>query len=424
VKLLTAFFVVSAGLTMAQPAPDPAATGRKLVDLMLAEKYPDAFQLLSPEMQKSIPEPELAKIGAGYKPWGKAEEIGQPETRRAGPNTLVIVPVRFASLNVRFQMAVNSAGQIAAMVTLPGEAAWQAPSYVKPGSFHERPVTVGEGDWKLPGVLSVPNGAGPFPAVVLVHDSGPNDRDETVYANKPFRDIAEGLASRGIVVLRYDKRSRVYRAKMAGMSHLTFADETIDDAVKALALAREQKEVDPQRVFVLGHGLGGYLAPRIAAEDGKLAGVIILGGNARPLEDVITDEAINRGATGPGLESLKIQVARIKKLEDSDSGGPPIFNLPVSYWLELRGYDAAAAAKKLPARILVLEGERDFQVGMKDFDAWKSGLAGKKDATAISYPALNHLFMAGEGKGSEAEYRKPGHVAPEVVDQIAKWITG
>jgi dienelactone hydrolase len=407
----------------AQPAPDPAATGRKAVDLLLAEKYSDVFQLFSPEMQKAIPEPELAKIAAPLKARGPVESVGEPQTRKAGINTLVVVPVKWPAESVNVQMAINSAGQISAMVFLPGEVAWQHPSYSKPATFHERAVTVGEGDWKLPGTLTVPNGDGPFPAMVLVHGAGPNDRDETVGGLRPFKDLAEGLASRGIAVLRYEKRTRQYRTKMAGRPY-TPAEEVTDDAVKAIALLREQKEVDPKRVFVLGEGLGGYLAPRIAAEDGKLAGIIVFGGNARPLEDAILDQLVSAGADPKQLEVAKSQAARIKALEPADTDAPNIMNLPVAYWLNLKGYDPVAEAGKLPIRILVLQGERDFQVSMKDFNQWKSGLAGRKNVTLKSYPALNHFFIAGEGKSTEAEYRKPGHIAPEVIDEIAKWIAG
>ncbi len=421
VKLLRLLCLLP-GLLLAQAPTDPVAAARKAVDLLLAEKYTDLFGMFSPAMQKAVPEPQLAKIGAQFKNWGTVESLGQPESRRAGVNTVVIIPGKWASQSIKFQMAVNSAGQIAGMVFLPGESAWQRPAYSNPGSFHERQLTIGEGDWPLPGTLTLPNGNGPFPAVVLVHGSGPNDRDETVFANKPFKDLAEGLASRGIAVLRYEKRTRQYQTKMAGMAKVTVQEETVDDALKAATLLRQQKEVNPQKVYVLGHSMGGYLAPRIAAEDGKLAGLIILAGNARPLEDLILEQLTNAGAKPAQLEAVKAQVARIKALEDADADAPPILNVPVSYWLDLKGYDPVAEAKKLSLKMLILQGERDFQVSMKDFDLWKSGLAGRKDVTFRSFPTLNHLFVAGEGASTEAEYRKPGHVAPEVIELIAKWI--
>jgi dienelactone hydrolase len=198
----------------------------------------------------------------------------------------------------------------------------------------------------------------------------------------------------------------------------------VDDAAKAAALLRGQPEVDPKRVFVLGHSLGGYVAPRIAAEDGKLAGMILMAANARPLEDLLLDQGVYLGLTGQRLEGLKVGVARIKALEPSDADSPALMGVPVAYWLDLKGYDAPGEAKKLALPVLVLQGERDYQVGMKDFALWKSALAGGKDAAFKSYPALNHIFVAGEGKSTEAEYRKSGHVAPEVIEDIAKFVKG
>jgi hypothetical protein len=283
-------------------------------------------------------------------------------------------------------------------------------------------VTVGEGQWKLPGTLTVPIGQGPFPAIVLVHGSGPNDRDEAVGGTKVFKDLAEGLASRGVVVLRYEKRTRQYSAAMAGLASFTVEDEAVEDAVKGAALLRAQPEVNPKRVFVLGHSLGGYLAPRIAEEDGKLAGLIILAGAARPMEDAVVDQAEYLGVSADNLKTVKAVAAKIKTLEPGDEDSPPIMGAPVAYWLDLKGYDPAALAKKLALPMLILQGDRDFQVTMKDFALWKAAVGANKAVTMRSYPALNHLFVAGEGKSTEAEYRKPGHVAPEVIDDIAKFV--
>ncbi|HTX36056.1 MAG TPA: hypothetical protein VME43_13590 [Bryobacteraceae bacterium] len=431
--LQRAVCLLSVSLLAAQTAADPGATARKALDLMLGGKYQELNQMFTPEGQKVYSVDALNKLDGQIKSWGAPSNIGAPTVTRPGPNFVVVIPVSFATQNINFTAAVTPEGKIAVFLQRPGEMPWQRPSYVKPEAFHEKAVTVGDGDWKLPGTLSVPVGSGPFPAVVLVHDSGPHDRDETVFAAKPFRDLAEGLASRGVVVLRYEKRTRVYAARMAGMPRITVRDQTGDDALKAIALLRAQPEVNPQKVYLLGLGLSGYLAPRIAQEDGKLAGIIIAEGNARPLEDVMVDQATyllaNRGATaGPEvteareLELVKANAARVKALEQADSDSPPIMGMTAAFILDLKGYDPVAVAKGLPARVLVIQGERDFEITTKDFNLWKTGLAGRKDTTFHSYPGLNHLLVAGQGKSTEAEYHKPGHVAPEVVDDIAKWV--
>jgi dienelactone hydrolase len=307
------------------------------------------------------------------------------------------------------------------MIFLPGAIEWSHPPYSKADSFREREVTVGDAKWVLPGTLTVPVGNGPFPGIVLVHGSGPNDRDETVLGTKVFKDLAEGLASRGIAVLRYEKRTKQFGGR-AGTKD-TLDSETIEDAAQALKLIRTQPEVDPKRVFLLGHSLGGYAAPRIAEDDSALAGLVLLAANARPLEDVMVEQSENLGYTGKRLEGVKIEAQRVKELEHADRDAPQIMGAPVSYWLDLKGYDATALAKKLTVPMLILQGERDYQISMKDFALWKTALAGRKDVVLKSYPALNHLFVPGEGKSSETEYRKPGHVAPEVIEDVAKWIT-
>lgn len=409
---------------MAQPAADPAATARKALDLVLGAKYSELTPMFTPEMQKAFPDAEMTKLGAHIKSFGAVGQIENPTTSQAGPNTIVVLPVHFANQNINFRYIINSRGLIAGMFLVPGSTPWQRPSYSKPDTFHERAVTIGNDEWKLPGTLTIPNGSGPFPAVVLVHGSGPNDRDESVGGVKVFKDLAEGLSTRGVAVLRYEKRTAQYRTKMAGIHDMTINDEIVDDAVRAAALLRTQPEINPQKIYVLGHSLGGYVAPRIAAEDGKLAGIIFLAANARPIEDLMVDQAEYLQLPAKDIEGVKTQAKRIKALEPADSDGPPLLGMPVPYLLDLKEYDPVAAAKKLTVPMLFLQADRDFQVTSKDLALWKAGLGGRKDVTFQNYPSLNHLFVAGEGKSTEAEYRKPGHVAPEVIDAVAKWIKG
>ena len=431
-KLSALTCLLSVSLAVAQPAPaqNPAALARQALDALLAANYAGYAAVLAPQLKAATDEQKFAKFGEQIKAWGAVQKIGEPAVQNLGPSSLVTIPVSFASEEINFVFGVNASGQVSGMVPRPIAAGWQPPSYVKPGTYKERSVTVDAGKWKLPGTLTVPDGAGPFPAVLLVQGFGPKDRDETTGAVRMFRDLADGLASRGIAVLRYEKRTRQYAREMAGKPY-TPSDETVDDAETALDTLRAEAGVDPKRVYLLGHDLGGYLAPWIATDDGKLAGVILMGANARPLEDMMVSVLDYMVATQQytsvskaDLDNAKSAAARVRKLEDTDTDAPPLLGLPASYWIDLKGYDPIADAKKIDAPVLILGGGRDFQASSADFNLWKNGLAGSKNAATKLYPAMNHLFVPGEGKSTEAEYKKPGHVAPEVVDDIAKFILG
>jgi uncharacterized protein len=396
-----------------QSGPDPAAVSRRAMNLILAGRYSELQEMFTAELRSQLTEETLrTQIGPQIRSLGGAERPGEPALEPIGSMTVAVIRVKFASSAIDWRFTVNPEGKIAGLFFQPAEQAggdeWQRPPYSRPNAFRERELTVGDGAWKLPGTLTVPSSSGgAVPGVVLVHGSGPLDRDETVGANKPFRDLAEGLASRGIAVLRYEKRTKVYASRMGAMRDLTVQQETVEDGVKAAALLRQQPEVASRRVFLLGHSLGGYVAPRIAQQDPRLAGLILLAANVRPLDDVLADQLQWMGVTGTELEKAKANILEA---------------LPASYKNDLNSYNPAEESKSLSVPMLILQGERDYQVTMKDFNLWKAALAGRWNATLRSFPALNHLFMAGQGKSVPAEYIQPGHVDGEVIDQIAGWI--
>jgi len=268
---------------------------------------------------------------------------------------------------------------------------------------------------------------------VLVHGSGPNDRDETIFANKPFRDLAWGLASKGVAVLRYEKRTKQYAAKLAasGIGKFTVKEETIDDALGAVAQLRSIDNIDSKRIFVLGHSLAGMVAPRIGQTDPKLAGLIILAGSTRPLEDLMVEQtryllSLDGKISEAGqakLDELLVEMAKVKRLTSADASSPKLLlHAPPLYWLDLREHDPVVAVKTLKQPLLILQGGRDYQVTTADFEGWKKALGSQPAVTFKLYPELNHLFVSGEGKSTPAEYERPGHVAEVVVTDIADWI--
>jgi uncharacterized protein len=418
-------------MVWAQAGRDPVPIAKKALDLLMAEKYPELRAMFNERLSAALTEQAFRQqVGPQIKALGQPQGFADPKVQNVGEVQTVVFPGKFASGYFNFLISIDSQDKIAGLFLQPGEAAaqanekgaaeWTPPSYSDPAAFSDRNVVVTTGQYSLPGTLSVPVTPGKHPGLVLVQGSGPQDRDESGFAYKPFRDLAEGLASRGVVVLRYDKRTFVYRSPEIAKG-ITVNEETVDDALSSLKLLRSQKEVDGTKLFVLGHSLGGYLVPRITQRDGRLAGAVILAGNARPLEDVILEQNKYFGATGGTLEAVERTVSAVKNLTTADAGAS-FFGVPGTYFLDLKGYDAPAQASGLKCRLLVLQGGRDFQVTMTDFRLWQTALARDREATLRSYPSLNHFFVAGTGRSTPQEYRTPGHVALEVITEISNWI--
>jgi hypothetical protein len=411
---------------------------QEFITLLSEQKYREATAGFDSTMKAAMSPEKLAETWQMLQSQaGLFKRQMGTRTEESGGYEIVIVTSEFENAAIDIKVVYNTEGRISGLWFAPAQAAtqYESPSYVNAKVFRKTEVTVGEGDWALPGTLTVPWGDKPAPVVVLVHGSGPNDRNESIGPNKVFRDLAEGLSSNGIAVLRYDKRTLTHRNKiMAIAESLTVKEETIDDALAAVDLLRKTRGIDTSRIFVLGHSLGGTLIPRIAKEDPSIAGLIIMAGMARPLEDVVVEQVTYilslNGTISPAeqqqLDSLKAQVALVKSqsLSKSTPADQLPLGLPASYWLDLRGYEPARMAVSLTQPLLILQGERDYQVTKDDFQIWKNELAKRSNVEFKLYPKLNHLFIEGEGKITPDEYNASGHVAESVIKDITEWIMG
>jgi len=416
------------------------ARAESFVDLLSSQQFSKAVAQFDAAMKAALSEDRLKATWTGLVAQaGPFKQRIGVRTEQRGTVYAVLVTCQFERARQDVQVAFNPAGEVIGLSirpspeVAPAGAEYIPPSYAIPGSYREREVTVGGADWPLPGTLTLP-AATPStpsaPAVVLVHGSGPNDRDETIGPNKPFRDLAHGLASQGIAVLRYDKRTRVHAARLAGLTTFTVKDEVIDDALAAVELLRKEPGIDAARIVVLGHSLGGMLVPRIAAADSRIAGFIVMAGAAKSLEDAIMAQMLYLsyadGTVSPdeqkALDDVQKFVDTIRALTPATAVAGNIGGAPASYWLDLKGYDPPAVARVITRPMLVLQGERDYQVPLEDFTRWKSALSSRSQVTLRSYPALNHLFIEGTGPSLPTEYKMPGHVAEVVVRDITAWM--
>jgi len=409
------------------PQESALAAARMLND----GRFADLTAQFTPQMASALPADRLAQTWQGLLAQaGPLRGTGTPREMQQGALTIVVVPLRFARAALDLVLSYDQ-GRIAGLFIRPAQApphAWMPPAYDTPSAYLNVDVTVGAAP-ALPATLTLPRVDHKVAAVVLVHGSGPNDRNEAIGPNRPFADLAAGLASRGIAVLRYDKRTKVAPQAFAPTRAFTVRDEVIDDARAAVALLRARPEIDPHRIVVLGHSLGATLAPRIARNDADVAAIVLLAAAARPLADLIVEQSeylasLNGPLGAPAqarIAALKAVAARADAVKPGDTGAP-ILNLPLSYWGDLNAYDPAAAAAALKIPLLVLQGGRDYQVTTQDFDRFRAALAGHANATLTLLPRLNHLFMAGEGKSTPAEYSRPGHVDGEVIDDIVSFV--
>ncbi|HRQ63718.1 MAG TPA: alpha/beta fold hydrolase [Xanthomonadaceae bacterium] len=402
----------------------------RLLRALGAGDFETATADFSPLMREHLDAARMAEVWAGVTAsLGALGEI-EPLTEQAqGELRVSTLRLHFAQGALDAQVASDEAGVVHGLYFRPAP-----PPAPEPGEESPREVELDSGatGWPLPALLTVPEGEGPFPAVVLVHGSGPQDRDLSIGANRPFRDIAHGLARRGVASLRYHKRTHVHAERLSIESPaITLEEEVVADALAALAKLSELDDIDGERRFVLGLSLGALLAPRIGERAADIAGIVMLAPSARPLHEIIPAQVryiaeldgIISEAEAEGIrraEALRDAIAKVLAGEDVDIAWT---GAPAEYWRDLDAYDALGTAAALDLPILLLQGERDYQVTIDDdFVLWRRALEGRPRAELHVLPGLNHLFIAGEGPSGPAEYLRPGRVDDGALDLIAAWI--
>ena len=400
-----------------------------IIDKLTNNKIGDFYSYFDENMKKQVSQTDVQKLWVDLIAVYGTFDYYKTDITLVSKDGYQIadVPCIFKNGSVTLRLTLNSKGEISGFFITENTTASNSLQLA-----HDTEVTFGSEAYPISGSLTLPEGDGPFPAVILVHGSGPNDRNEQIGPNLPFMDLAEQLSAQGVAVLRYDKRTYLYGSELAALTDITVQDETIDDAVYAFEYLKTLDTINAEQIYIAGHSLGGYLIPRIAAQTPEAAGYILLAASARPLEDMMLEQTeyllgleknLDDASKQKLLKQTSDMVSAVKSLTpDTELTAEQLGGVPASYWLDLKNYDPIAEIQQIDKSILILQGGRDYQVTKTDYDLWLSAFHEYSDVHYRFYDNLNHLFMSGTGKSIPDEYQQKGTVDTAVGTDIVNFV--
>lgn len=400
--------------------------GAKLAEQMAGGDFDETYQQCSAIVKLQMTKSALKKAwNTTVDGMGKYVSIYEITEEQSGQNQIVYVILRYENNGLKVSFTFNKEGKIDGL-WLNYSPIEEDP--VNTGTYKETKITFGDGKYPLTGILTLPKKVKNPPVVILVPGSGNHDVNETVGANKPFRDIAWGLAEQGIASIRYNERVFLYPE--LAQSDFTIGIDSLDDAADAISYALSCDKIDKEHIYLIGHSLGGMMAPKVAYDNPEIAGIVILAGSPRRLEDIIYDQVMDAIGQTAGVTATQAKEAMASTLKGVETvrkltkgSNKVILGYPATYWYSLNQIDIAAISNKLTIPIYIAQGSEDWQVYPdKDYSKWKKLLGKKKNVTFKLYDNLNHLFMTSNGKTDITEYNIAGSVDQTVLDDIAAWI--
>ena len=374
--------------------------GNEFISSLLVEKnYVQAYTFFDESVKSKIAEPLLKETVEKLEmQLGKFKSV----IETTNENETYLYYADFEKFKLDIRITFNEKSKIIGFFFVPHKEFKKQPSLGKE-------YTIKSNGIDLKGTLLIPENGNLKKLVLFVHGSGPNDRDETVFENKPFKDIAESLFANGIASYRFDKRTYTNPESFSDKS--TIDDEVTNDILNIVKYFKSDSQFSDYEIIVLGHSLGAFVLPRIATRSNQISKIILLAGNARPLDVLIQEQFDYLYTLNPSNEmkaerekiSHQIENLHSKSFNLTTSKDNLPLGLSAPYWKSILNYQPLKDIQKVNIPTLIVQGERDYQVTMKDFELWKSGVKHNKKAKCISYPGLNHLFMTGTSPSTPQE---------------------
>jgi hypothetical protein len=302
-----------------------------------------------------------------------------------------------------------------------------SPSYFDDERFRQKDIKI-KSDSILLGATIIHPSKKSDAICILIHGSGPHDRDETIGINKPFKDLAIGLASEGISSIRYDKRTYTHKD---GLENITIEEEVTKDVSSIIKYIQQTNDLKNKSIYLIGHSLGGMLAPKVAIQHPEVKGIVYMAANASSLEDLILKQSkyifnLDGELSEQEKQQIRLLENQIEFLNDSLTASSVSSKLPLglpsSYWLSLKDYQPTIIANQLTIPMFFLQGERDYQVTVEEMNLWKDVLKEHGNVDFKLYKNLDHLFFEGDGKPNPTEYSNQANIPYYLIQDIGKWI--
>ena len=432
-RLILCFFLLGSIQTKANTFSEINALGQKALMAFVNKEFKTVQKMVDSNYQSYYSDITLERdwtelIGT----YGKYMSSKPVNFEKSQYYTFIAYKINFEYLPYILNLSFNDKKEIIYISFMQAHKVYFAPDYANVSTFTEEKFTFHNKEYELNGLLSVPNLPGKLPLIVIIGESGPTDKDGSYDENKPYKDLAWGMATNGYVVFRYDKRSINYsimlmRDKMSYTS-FTCREDYLDDLYKAMDTLESFKYIDKDRVYVLGHGQGGMLLPLVAKERREVKGIIMMGSNAKRTQEMMIDQYAYLSKVTPYKKDEYDEQAK-KALRSMDKKLNPLtehhhmpYDVQATYWIWLNKYKHLEMAKKQKTPMLILHGERDYQVNMENLKLWQNTLSKNPAATIKSYPKLNHLFYTGEVESTYSEYYLKSNIPDYVMKDIIEWL--
>jgi pimeloyl-ACP methyl ester carboxylesterase len=330
----------------------------------------------------------------------------------------------FANANVTLTLAFDADGKLAGLTV--ANYVMKASKADDAGGYVEEDIVLRAGaDDETSGKLTLPEGEGPFPCVVMMQGSGASGMDVTIAGISIFAELSHMLARGGVASVRYDKYTYAHADLAVANKRFSVDDEYAYDAASAMELLASDARIGD--IYLLGHSEGAQVAPRVAEGIGaeKISGMVLIAGSPKPLYEILLRQLKDQGADDATVSTLQAQFDAMWDMTDEELEAQSASGASLYYWRDQADYDYAAKIAELNLPVFIAQGAKDFQVlPAEGIEAYEAALSGYDGATYVLYDDMNHLLceMSGEMTGTSADYVNLAGVSDALAADIAQWI--